>query len=115
MIRPASSTPAEASTSVAGRKVSKKNSSFRLHATWTGTPASRERRTASSAWLFSVLPPKPPPTKGVRTRTFSSGTPRSSAAALRSGKGVWVEAQTVARSPSTRASAAWGSMGAWAM
>ena len=62
----------------------------------------------------ALLPPKPPPRNGVMTRTCSESSPSARATRSRVGNGVCVEAQTVSRAAVTSASAACGSIGAWA-
>ena len=48
------------------------------------------------------------------TRTFSAGSPTSVAIRSLVGNGVWVDAQTVSLPSFIAATAAWGSIGAWA-
>ena len=98
----------------AGRNVSKKNSSARLHTTRTGLPASVARRAASIACCDALLPPKPPPTYGVMTRTFSAGSFSACATCVFSGNGVCVPAHTVTLPFSTAATAECVSIGACA-
>ena len=59
-------------TTAAGLNVSKKNSSSRVQATITGRPLIRASLAASRAWAEADLPPNPPPTNGVITRTLAS-------------------------------------------
>ncbi len=59
------------------------------------------------------LPPNPPPTKGARTRTFSTGTSNRRARCLRNQSTFWELSQTVSRSPSQTAVVACGSMALW--
>ncbi len=61
-----------------------------------------------------LLPPKPPPTNGVMTRTFSFANPIACAIAAWFGNGVCVEFHTVIVPFSSRASAVCVSMGACA-
>ena len=61
-----------------------------------------------------LFPPNPPPTCGVMTRTFSGASFNCEAICGWAMKGVWVESQTVSLSPSIRATAVCGSIGACA-
>ena len=85
-----------------------------VQATWTGFPAAFTRRAAWTAWRLRLLPPKPPPTKGMITWTFAAGIPRVWAISSFRRNGACVEAQTVAFPSLSSTMAAWGSMGAWA-
>ena len=57
------------------------------------------------AWRPALLPPNPPPTNGVITRTLSPGSFRACISWSFSGKGVWVDAHTVTLPFSTAATA----------
>ena len=106
-----SETPDLILTTAAGRNVSLKNSSARLQATWTGLPVILARRAAWTACGLAVLPPNPPPTKGVMTWTFCGREPEGLGDARPwSRNGDLVEDQTVALSPSTLTRAVWVSM-----
>ena len=98
----------------AGSNVSKKSSSSRLQTTRTGLPDALARRAASTACCDALLPPKPPPTYGVMTRTWSSDMFSARATCDLSGKGVCVPAQTVTFPFSMAATAECVSMGACA-
>ena len=51
----------------------------------------------SSSETMDCLAPKPPPTRGLTTRTRDWGSPRASAAIRRMWKGTWVEVTMVSR------------------
>ena len=59
------------------------------------------------------LAPKPPPTNGASTRTFSSGTSNRRARCLRNQSMFWAVSQTVRESPSQTAVVACGSIALW--
>ena len=57
--------------------------------------------------------PKPPPMNSEITRTLSLGSPNREASSRRASNMPCVETHAVSRSPSQRATAAWGSSGVW--
>ncbi|MNT66204.1 hypothetical protein D3C72_2042510 [compost metagenome] len=80
----------------------------------TGRPACCAAIAASTTCDHTEpLQPKPPPTNGQTTRTFSAGMPSVPDTALRTPVMYWVESYSVSSSPSQLAIVACGSIGLW--
>ena len=96
---------------VAGRWVVLLKISGRCSATFTGMPAARAPRAASSASARrNSLPPKPPPMKGEISRTFSFFMFSVRARSPAPQSIIWLLVHTVSLSPSQAASVACGSI-----
>ena len=98
----------------AGWRLSVTNSSPRSSTALTGAPALRARAATSASSRTKVFAPNEPPIGGAMTRMSSSGTPKQPARSLRTLNGVWVPLHSVRRPSSHSATAACGSIGAWA-
>ena len=68
----------------------------------------------TTRWREALLPPNPPPTDGVMTRTCANGILSARATGDCSGNGVCVDAQMVSLPSSNLANAVWVSIAAWA-
>ena len=92
-------------------------SSLRVATHTTGAPSRiASAATTSCSGYSPALPPKPPPTGGVTTRTRLASTPSPVARSWRNRCGIWVAPYTSRRpSACTTAAAACGSIGATAM
>ena len=90
------------------------NSSARSSAAFTGRPALRASAATSASSRTNVLAPNEPPIGGATTRTSSGRSPNAPATSARVLNGVCVPVHSVSRPSSHSASAACGSIGAWA-
>ena len=88
--------------------------SLRVSIQRIGRPSLRATVATMTSSTARPLPPKPPPTSGAITRTFSASRPIAPARPSRSACGVWLDSHTVSRPSSHTAVVARGSSGATA-
>ena len=99
---------------VAGWRLRQRNSSARSSVAFTGRSALRASAATSASSRTNVFAPKEPPIGGAITRTSPGGIPNAPATSARVLNGVCVPVHSVSRPSSHSASAACGSIGAWA-
>src|SRR6267378_4308248 len=87
--------PLLTSITPAGRKYAQVNSSSRVQTIFTGCPAARDKRAASSAASLVCFPPYAEPVSGTIARTLLSGIWNTAARSSRTAKGRCVPVQTV--------------------
>jgi hypothetical protein len=98
--RPSRVAPMRTRWMVAGRCVVLLIISARCSATFTGRlRGARAQRGQQASARRNSLPPKPPPTKGETSRTFSFGMPSVLARSPRPQSTIWLDVQTVSWSP----------------
>ena len=98
---PSESAPAWTEIRIGWRVVVAVNVSSRLNSSCTGRPSRSTARATTSSVSISCLPPNPPPTRPVSTRTRSAGRSNSRATASRVRNGVWVLVRRVSRPSSS--------------
>ena len=111
---PSASAPSSTSTRTGCRLGTMVNSSARVISYCTARPVRRTASVTTSSVSSSCLPPNPPPTRPVRTRTRSGDRSKMCAISLRTRYGTWVLVRSTRRpSSSSQPRVAWVSSAAW--
>ena len=83
------------------------NCSSRVNSSCTGRPSRSTASATTSSVSISCLPPNPPPTRAVSTRTWLRSSPNSPHSASRVRNGVCELVRSTSRPPSIQPIVAW--------